>query len=778
MIKDYKIRISKIEKEIEDLPPSAMMTQMKNRNFYLMLVTDMCLFALAFSGAYLIRFDFGLSTDMRVQIAYLLPVVVPVKTLTFLFMGLYRGMWRYSSLSDMWNLLKATALSSLLIFSAVLFLHRFSGYSRCVFIIDGVLTFLFTGGLRVMIRFLYHEGFLQKTDHFDNGLRSRPEKKPVILVGAGDAGEMTFREIMDNPSLKSRVVAFVDDDPAKKGRLIHGVPVRGAVSDLPRLVRQLGVQEIFITAPSATGTQMRRIVEICEQTSVPFKTLPGLGDLIHGRVSIKALRDVSYTDLLGREPVKLDEARIGAYLEGATVLVTGAGGSIGSELCRQICRFRPETIVLFDRAESPLHEIDIELKRAFPHVRVLPVLGDICDRRHLSAVFEACQPRVVFHAAAYKHVPMLELQPWKAITNNVLGTSNMIEISRQYGVERFVFVSTDKAVRPANIMGASKRVAELLVHGQNGCRQSDGKFMAVRFGNVVGSVGSVVPLFRKQIAEGGPVTVTHPGVTRYFMTIAEACQLILQAGSMGKGGETFILDMGTPVKISDMARDLIRLSGYEPGVDIEIEYVGLRPGEKLFEELITRGEGIERTRHEKIMVLRGRCCNQKILNGHIGELRRFADAYDSKGIRAKLHEIEPEFNPGENNEMDGHRLVFPDRRRKKRVRPGRDALVSVYPGPEKGFRICDISNGGLSFYYHDSQDVVPDSGELAVCLTADGSRLENIPCRMVSRRTLTDSDPIDNGKTRRLSVMFERLTAEQSLQLEFFVRNLVQESGH
>jgi FlaA1/EpsC-like NDP-sugar epimerase len=390
---------------------------------------------------------------------------------------------------------------------------------------------------------------------------------------------------------------------------------------------------------------MRALLALCEESGLPSKTVPGMGELIDGKVSIKAIRDVDYRDLLGREVIRLDEDRISKYLEKASVLVTGAGGSIGSELCRQICRFDPSCLILYDRAESALYEIDLELRTDYPEVEVVTILGDIRDRRQLSIALSSYQPQVVFHAAAYKHVPMMELHPWKAVRNNILGTRHVMEISKEHGVERFVLVSTDKAVRPANVMGASKRVAELLVQNQNGCGSDKTKFITVRFGNVVGSAGSVVPLFKKQIERGGPVTVTHPEVARYFMTIPEACQLILQAGAMGEGGEIFLLDMGTPVKIVDMARDLIRLSGFEPEEDIKIKFVGLRPGEKLFEELITSGEGIVPTSHEKIMVLRGETCDQDRLNAVIEELISLAQEQDSEGIRAKLQEIVKDYRP-------------------------------------------------------------------------------------------------------------------------------------
>jgi len=343
--------------------------------------------------------------------------------------------------------------------------------------------------------------------------------------------------------------------------------------------------------------------------------------------------------------IRLDEDKIGSYLERSCIMVTGAGGSIGSELCRQIYRFNPECVVLFERAESPLFEIDHELRQNFQNVKTIPILADIQDKQQLKKAFERYTPQTVFHAAAYKHVPMLEMQPWKAVDNNILGTANLIEISNKFNVNRFVFVSTDKAVRPANVMGASKRIAEMLIQSQNGCRPSRTKFMTVRFGNVVGSVGSVIPLFKKQIKNGGPVTVTHPDVSRFFMTIPEACQLILQAGAMGKGGEIFLLDMGTSIKIVDMARDLIRLSGFEPEVDIKIEFIGLRPGEKLSEELIVEGEGVVPTSHEKIMVLKGMDCNLKVLNGEIHELMQIVKDQEINKIKSKLKEIVPEYRP-------------------------------------------------------------------------------------------------------------------------------------
>lgn len=605
--------------------------------------------AAAWYGAHLARFDFDIPVRMWVQLKWLLLFLLAVKVTILYLFGLYRGMWRYTSVTDLLGIIKGASLSSLLMICFVLFSHRFEGFSRSVFIIDWCLTILFISGYRLCIRLFFEIFNGDRPRRIVTRTLLRPFRKEhadckrLLIIGAGDCGEKIYREIRDNVRLRFNVVGFLDEDPAKVGLRIHGTPVLGAVSELKSIATRCHADEVLIAIPSASSKEMRAMVSHCNESGIPFKTVPGMGELIDGRVTVKAIREVAYQDLIGREVVRLEEERIGAYLENARVLVTGAGGSIGSELCRQICRFRSACIVLYERTESALYDMELELKAHFPQVEIIPVLADIRDRRQLSHAFGAYSPQVVFHAAAYKHVPMLELQPWKAVKNNILGTRNVIDFSSRHGVERFVFVSTDKAVRPSNIMGATKRVSEILVQGQNGCGLADTRFMIVRFGNVVGSVGSVVPLFQKQIERGGPVTVTHPEVTRYFMTIPEACQLILQAGAMGLGGEIFVLDMGTPVKIDDIARDLIRLSGFEPDVDIPIVYIGLRPGEKLHEELITEGEGIVPTSHEKIMVLRGTECNVDILNGKIDELAHLAYGQDVEQIKAHLREIVPEY---------------------------------------------------------------------------------------------------------------------------------------
>jgi len=632
-----------------------MLAQLKNRNFWIVLAIDIVLIFLANYSAYLIRFD-GFSNEYApVREYYLLRFqqtlwwIAVVKIICLFSFDVYKGMWRYTSIQDFKRLLNASVASSAIIMLILVIGIRFQGYSRTVFIIDFLLFFLFISGFRLTIR-LYYQG--RDRRYFLNAAGTdRREATNILIIGAGDAGEKTLREIIENRQLNYSVVGFIDDAPRKLGRTIHSIPVLGSVSTLQDHVIANDIDEIIIAAPSATGKQIRTFVEACKATGIRYKTLPGMGEILDGRVSLKALRDVSYQDLLGRPSVKLDMDGILNLLKSKCILVTGAGGSIGSELCRQIARFDPDEVILYDASEESLYKIQIEFKNYLPNQKVVAVLGGVQNEYLLSRVFQKHRPDVVFHAAAYKHVPLIEQNPWQGVLNNVLGTHCVLKQCVENQTGQFVLVSTDKAVRPTNVMGASKRICELLVQAYTG---NGTKMMSVRFGNVVGSSGSVIPLFREQIKQGGPVTVTHPEVTRYFMTIPEATQLILQAGFLGDDGSIYILEMGTPVKIADMARDLIRLSGKDPDRDIEIEFMGLRPGEKLYEELITEGEGIVPTRHEKIMVLRA----NKDWNGHgsrehychwvldgVEELYTLAREHDGCGIRDKLLEMIPEYEP-------------------------------------------------------------------------------------------------------------------------------------
>ncbi|MBW2600181.1 MAG: polysaccharide biosynthesis protein, partial [Deltaproteobacteria bacterium] len=462
-----------------------------------------------------------------------------------------------------------------------------------------------------------------------------------LIVGAGDAGEKVLREIYETQWHRFRPAGFLDDDPGKRGKTIHGIPVLGTLDSVGKI--KVEFDEILIAMPSVRGEVMRRIVSLCEETGKPFRTVPGIWELIEGKVSVNSIRKVRIEDLLDRDEVHLNEEEIREYIKDKRVLITGAGGSIGSELVRQVGHFHPQALELLDFSEEKLFKIQGECRQRFGFIPVSGFLVDVKNRESTDRAFREFGPDVVFHAAAYKHVPMQEMYPWEAVFNNIEGTRNVLRAAMESHVERFVFVSTDKAVRPSSVMGATKRVDEMLVECMNGDTAS--RFMAVRFGNVLWSSGSAIPTFQRQISRGMPVTVTHPEITRYFMSIPEAAQLILQAGSMGRENEIFILDMGKPMRIVDLARDLIRLSGLEPDKDIPIQFIGLRPGEKLYEELITEGEGIVPTEHEKILVLKGNGCNRETLNTQIDELLTIAATFDATAIKKKLKEIVPEYTP-------------------------------------------------------------------------------------------------------------------------------------
>lgn len=643
----------------------------RNPKFWLILATDIVLIVTAYCLAYVIRFAdvlqgseifniLPISNIISLQI-FLLCVKIPV----FYTVGLYRGMWRYTSFSDTLNILKGTLFSVVLVLVLLLFVNRLQGFSRSIFILDSLLTFLLITGHRVAIRYFYKnvEGSRQFFLR-----RAALQKKRLLLIGAGSGAEKVLREIQGSYSIPYHVVGLVDDDPGKTGLRLHGAPIVGLLADLAHHIERTRAEEILITLSTMPGQGMQRVVELCRNTGLPFKVLPGIHELIDGQVSIKSIRDISYADLLGREQVDLRQESINNFLTGKVILVTGAGGSIGSELCRQILRFSPRQLILYDAGEENLYSIEMELRHERNYPGLVSILGKIQDLSLLEMVFSNYKPSVVFHAAAYKHVPLVEKNPWQAINNNVFAAQLLIESAILHGVERFVLVSTDKAVRPTNVMGASKRLTELLMLAYTrenwdgdfcparsrvlgGDNETKGQeiehktvFMAVRFGNVLGSSGSVVPLFERQIRAGGPVTVTHPEVTRYFMSIEEASQLILQAGAMGRGGEIFLLKMGEPVNIAQMARELITLAGREPDTEIPVHYIGLREGEKLFEELIIEGEGIVATDHDKIMVLRGNGTKKSAeLNRIFQDLLEKSRAHDSRGIKQLLQQLIPEY---------------------------------------------------------------------------------------------------------------------------------------
>jgi FlaA1/EpsC-like NDP-sugar epimerase len=596
---------------------------------YAAFLHDLFMVPVAWLASYWLRFNLdGIPVEFWRQALFMLPVVMLAQGSMFWYFGLYRGVWRFASMPDLIRILKATLTGVAVAAIAIFILTRLQVVPRSVFVLDSILLVLLLGGPRFVYRWIK-----------DRRLYGQ-EVKNVLIVGAGQAGEMLVRDLLRDSQHAYRPVAFVDDDPAKLGKDVHGMRVVGACSMIPELVTELAVQLILIALPSANSRQMQRVVGLCEATGVSFRVLPHLKDLVTGQVSLKELREVKIDDLLGRESVSLDWTAITRGVQGNTILVTGGGGSIGSELCRQVARLKPAHLVIFEQSEFNLYSIELELRRTFPGLRLTALLGDIYDPVAVEQMLLAHRPAVILHAAAYKHVPILEHQLRAAVKNNVLGTRNLAALADRYGCTTFVMISTDKAVNPANIMGMTKRVAE--IYCQNLSARSFTHFITVRFGNVLGSAGSVIPLFQKQIEEGGPVTVTHPEITRYFMTIPEAAQLILQAGTMGKGGEIFVLDMGEPVKITYLAEQLIRLTGKKPGEDIEIVYTGLRPGEKLYEELFHESEKLAGTTHPKILLANSRRMDFAELEQVLDKLAIACSTDDARQIYGLLSQLVPE----------------------------------------------------------------------------------------------------------------------------------------
>jgi FlaA1/EpsC-like NDP-sugar epimerase len=569
-----------------------------------------------------------------------------VKLLVFWLFKQYRGWWRYVGISDLLGIFRASLISTLIIVALWFVVGRHVAFVRTnlppdmkrpaegVCIADMFATVLMLGGLRIVIRLYYEEFRTAEAGRL----------KRFLIVGAGNAGEALLREIHRMPVAQYEVVGFIDNDPIKKGTNIHGIPVLGTVEQLPEVCEERNIEEIAIAMPSASHQQLRRVIQVCEGTKIRFRTVPSITDIASGKFRVSQIRDVDINDLLGRETVQLDLDLIEAFAKDKTILVTGAGGSIGSELCRQLCNFTPKLLLLIEQAENPLFYIARELRKQFPAVRINALICNITDRTRVDEIFENHKPQVVIHAAAHKHVPLMELNAGEAIKNNIVGTQVVADAADNSGTANFVMISTDKAVNPTSIMGSSKRIAEMYIQDLN--RTSETHFVTVRFGNVLGSDGSVVPIFKKQIAEGGPVTVTHPEMKRYFMTIPEASQLVLQAATMGKGGEIFVLDMSEPVKIVDLARELITLSGFRPGEDIEMVFTGPRVGEKLFEELRIEGEDMQRTRHPKISIWKNIPMNRKKLRAGINELVNIAKAQNNSQIVQKIKELVPEYIGG------------------------------------------------------------------------------------------------------------------------------------
>jgi len=625
-------------------------------NRTLAILHDLAMIPVAWLGAYWLRFNLGTIPAEQLHIALKsLVVLVVVQAVTFRYYGLYRGVWRFASVPDLIRIGKAALVGMAFSAVAVFLVTRMEGVPRSVFPLYGMLLVALLGSSRLAVRW-------SKDRHIYRG-----EGRRALVVGAGKAGEMLVRDLLRSRDEVYEPVGFVDDSLRKQGREIHGVRVLGSCDEMIDFAERLDVELIVLALPSATARQMRRVVGLCEKTGLPFRTLPPMDRLMSGEVTLNHLREVSIDDLLGREPVALDWRAIELELKDKKVLVTGAGGSIGSELCRQIARMQPAHLILLDSGEFNLYSIEMELSKSFPKLRISRCLNDVVDRPAIEKTFAESKPEVVFHAAAYKHVPLLEDQVREAARNNVLGTRTMAEVADSSGCEAFVMISTDKAVNPANVMGTSKRAAEIFCQNLN--KRSQTRFVTVRFGNVLGSAGSVVPLFKQQIESGGPVTVTHREITRYFMTIPEACQLILQASVMGDGGEIFVLDMGEPIKINYLAEQMIRLSGKVPGEDIDIVYTGLRPGEKLYEELFHEKEALQSTHHEKILLARHREFDWQRLTEILDGMVIACNNYDETEIRGLLSELVPEWSG------------FEAERPEMVTRPGKDAAKSVTEKP-------------------------------------------------------------------------------------------------
>jgi FlaA1/EpsC-like NDP-sugar epimerase len=600
-----------------------------NSRAWLALLHDMVAAGAAWVLAFWLRLNLEIPAAFADALVNTLPVVVPLQAVIFWRMGLYRGTWRYAGLHDLRLIVLSVAIGALAVPALLVLLQLAGGVPRSVFVLSPVLLVFMMGGSRLAYR-AWKEGRIGSFSHDD--------ATPVLVLGVGDDAETLIRDLSSKRDW--RITALLDDDARWQGRSIHGIPVRGRIADVDALARELNVSHAIIAMPAVTHRVRRRAVQLASDAGLNVMTVPSFDDIVSGKVTVSQLRRVELDDLLGRDPVVLDSAVLSSILSGKVVMVTGAGGSIGSELCRQIARFRPARLVLFELSEFALYRIEQEFSREHPELSIVCAVGDTRNRLRVEQILREHRPRVVFHAAAYKHVPLMEqVNAWESVQNNVLGTYTLGDAAARHGVEDFVLISTDKAVNPVNVMGASKRLAEMVCQGLQA--RGGTRFVMVRFGNVLGSTGSVIPKFREQIAEGGPVTVTHPEITRYFMSIPEAAQLVLQAGAMGKGGEIFVLDMGEPVRIADLAREMIRLSGFTEN-DIRITFTGLRPGEKLYEEVLADDEHTLPTPHPKLRIAQARAVDDGWLPQLAQWLMRPATPSDDE-VRADLSRWVPEY---------------------------------------------------------------------------------------------------------------------------------------
>jgi FlaA1/EpsC-like NDP-sugar epimerase len=605
---------------------------------------DATLVAAAFIAASLLRFGGSVPPHELHTLVLLLPFVMALKVLAFCFFGMYLDLWRYAGLSVLVRVFRVVVISSLLV-ATFAYLLDFGYLPRGIFVIDAALTLIFVGAVRFGVRWT-------RDVPSDKGSRRRfvqsaaENLEPLeraLIVGAGHAGEMMIREMRRRERwLRMQPVGFVDDDPTKKGMLVHGLFVLGGREEIPQICREQSVERIVLCLPSVPGRTIREIVRHCRDTGAKVDIVPRLEEILSGEAKLSDLRELRVDDLLGRQKIEFNMEQVCSYIQGRRVLVTGAGGSIGSELCRQVSRYAPAEIVLLGRGENSIYAIANELAEKTPHVKRHEVIGDVINRRKLEGVFRELRPEIVFHAGADKHVPLMEMNPDEAVLNNIVGTQNVLDVADETETQLLVAISTDKAVRPSSVMGCCKRVAEMIIQSRD---RQQVVAAAVRFGNVLGSRGSVIPFFQGQIRKGGPVTVTHPDVERYFMTIPEAVALVLQAGALGRGGEVFVLDMGEPVRILDLAREMIRLAGLEPEEDIPILFSGLRPGEKLKEELVGPGQSVVETEHPKIMALRSERVDSDWLDGEVQKLQQAAVEMEIDEIIRLLGHVVKEYQP-------------------------------------------------------------------------------------------------------------------------------------